>query len=148
MTMQTYKGPLNMAKCDPDCLPSAAHTIAPFQQTDDFPEVMWCANALKQGMPLMYWSTIAVCRNALYAFDVRQLPGVTESQAQEHADVLFNMDDVPINQLTLDHSAQRDVALKLIRLAFKSQAEMLTWMEEQHRMQGAAVMLHKVGGAQ
>ena len=148
MTMPAYKGPLNMAMNDPDCTPSAACTVAPFQQTEEFPAAMWCANALKRGMPLMYWSTIAVCRTALYAFDVRQLPGITKCQAQEHADALFNMGNVPIDQLKIDLSAQRDVALKLIRIAFKNQTAMLEWMNDQHQHRGGAVMLHKVDGAQ
>ena len=148
MTMPAYKGPLNMVKNDPDCIPSAAHTLAPFQGTEEFPSVMWCANALKRGMPLMYWTTIAVCRVALYAVDVRQLPGITPDQAQEHSDALCDLSGAAFRQIKVDPAAQRDVALKLIRCAFKTQAEMLEWLGDQCKSHGGARMLHKVDGVQ
>ena len=148
MTMPAYKGPLNMAKNDPDCKPSAAYTFAPFQGTDEFPSAMWCANALKQGIPLMYWTTIAVCRVALYSVDVRELPGITPAQAKEHSDALCDLSGAAFGPLKIDTAAQRDVALKLIRCAFKNQDEMLEWLGDQSKNHCGARMLHKAVGVQ
>lgn len=118
--------------------PSAVHTFAPFQRTAEFPAHIWCMNCLKHEIPSMYWTCVAVCRVALYALDVRELPGITADQAQEHSDAVRDM------------SAQRDVALKLLARALHTQGAMLHWLDYQHQRQGAAVMLHQAalkGGA-
>lgn len=136
MSMPTFPIDRN-PNFDPDIAPSSAHTEAPYQETPAFPSQIRVHNSLKNGIPMMFWSCIAISQVGIYDVDVRDLPTVTPEQADEHSVAI----------LKGGPEAQRAFAITLFSQAFADQNTMVAWLDDQAQHLRSAVKLLNWQGA-